>query len=160
MWRHAFAHPLLLWALVLLPGLGLPLGLACLGLGAAGPQWGRDWGEALAPGRDLVVALDCSRSMLAETPSRLERARAALLDLSRGVRRHGGHRLGLVLFAGRARLACPLTHDYDHFRITVEAIDPAVVPPDLVPAPGSPSGTRIGLGLAQAVAAHDERFRG
>src|SRR4051794_8811315 len=139
--RHAFAHPLLLWSLVLLPGLGLlalrgwrrrrqvltllgdvrslgevraggrgarllrgsclALGLACLALGAAGPQWGRDWGEAAAPGRDLVVVLDCSRSMLAEAPSRLERARAALLDLNQALRRRGGHRLGLVLFAGR-----------------------------------------------------------
>src|SRR3712207_2009265 len=125
MWSHAFAHPWLLWSLVLLPGLGLlalrgrrrrrqalallgdvrslgavraggrrarllrgsflALGLTCLGLGAAGRQWGRGWEEAAAPGRELVAVLDCSRSMLAEAPSRLERARAALLDLNRAV---------------------------------------------------------------------------
>src|SRR5688572_10615274 len=53
----------------------LGLGLALLGLAAAGPQWGHDWGQAVAPGRDLVVVLDQSRSMLAEAPSRLARAR-------------------------------------------------------------------------------------
>src|SRR5438093_641389 len=92
-----------------LRGMCLLLGLASLVLGAAGPQWGRDWEQSAAPGRDLVVVLDCSRSMFAEAPSRLERARAMLLDLGRAVEKRGGHRLALVLFAGRARLACPLT---------------------------------------------------
>src|SRR4051812_20051194 len=40
-------------------------GLTFLVLGMAGPQWGRDWTRSTAPGRDLVVLLDCSRSMLA-----------------------------------------------------------------------------------------------
>jgi Ca-activated chloride channel family protein len=138
-----------------LRGACLLLGLTCLVFGAAGPQWGRDWEQSAAPGRDLVVALDCSRSMFAEVPSRLERARAMLLDLSRAVEKRGGHRLALVLFAGRARLACPLTHDYDHFRDTVNAINTQAPDPDLEPGPGAASGTRIGLGLAEAVAAHD-----
>src|SRR5437588_791507 len=62
-------------------GLCLTLGLLAIVLGTAGPQWGRDWDQSAAPGRDLVVVLDCSRSMWAETPSRLERAKTALLDL-------------------------------------------------------------------------------
>src|SRR5438067_12099484 len=49
-------------------GLCLALGLFALVLGTAGPQWGRDWGQSAAPGRDLVVVLDCSRSLFAETP--------------------------------------------------------------------------------------------
>src|SRR5262249_39062441 len=93
-------------------------------------------------------------------PSRLERAKAALADLSRGVERRGGHRLALVVFAGRARLACPLTHDYDHFRETLDAVDTAAPDTDLEPGPGVASGTRIGRGLAQAVLAHDPRFQG
>lgn len=144
----------------LLRGLSLLLGMACLGLGAAGPQWGRDWGQAAAPGRDLVVVVDCSRSMLAETPSRLERCREALLDLCRAVQRRGGHRLALVFFAGRARLVCPLTHDYDHFRDTLARLPEAPFDPDLQPGPGDTSGTRIGRGLREALAAHDPRFPG
>jgi Ca-activated chloride channel family protein len=138
-----------------LRGLCLALGLLCAGLGAAGPQWGRDWGQSAAPGRDLVVVLDRSRSMLAETPSRLERARAGLLDLADALARRGGHRVALVTFAGRAKLVCPLTHDYDHFRESVAAIEHDALDPDLAPGPGQPSGTRIGLGLRAAINAHD-----
>src|SRR3954468_23327147 len=69
----------------LLPGACLLLGMVSLGVGMAGPQWGRDWSQSAAPGRDLVVVLDCSRSMFAEAPSRWERARAALLDLAQAL---------------------------------------------------------------------------
>src|ERR1700758_1872581 len=46
----------------------LTVGLALVAVGAAGPQRDRDWEQSAAPGRDLVVVVDCSRSMLAETP--------------------------------------------------------------------------------------------
>jgi Ca-activated chloride channel family protein len=143
-----------------LRGLCLSLGLLGLGLAAAGPQWGRDWDQSAAPGRDLVVVLDCSRSMLAETPSRLERARAALVDLSEAVEKRGGHRLALVLVAGRARLVCPLTHDYDHFRAVVADVESAALERDLEPGPAETSGTRLGQGLAVAALADDTRFQG
>ncbi|WP_295449815.1 phosphate acyltransferase, partial [uncultured Thiodictyon sp.] len=50
---------------------------------------------------DVVVALDVSRSMLAEdaAPSRLERAKAEIRDLLEAL---AGDRAGLVVFAGRA----------------------------------------------------------
>src|SRR5207249_2482840 len=69
-------------------------GFCLLIAGTAGAQWGRDWDQSAAPGRDLVAVLDLSRSMLAEKPSRLELAQKALLDLCEAVRRRGGHRLG------------------------------------------------------------------
>jgi Ca-activated chloride channel family protein len=139
-----------------LRALALLLGLSLLGVGVAGPQWGRDLEQTAAPGRDLVVVLDCSRSMFAENPSRFERARDILLDLSREVQKRGGHRLGLVIFAGRAELACPLTHDYEHFRATLRDLDPEAFPADLGPGENDKSGTRIGAGLALAVEAHDD----
>ena len=144
--------------LSVLRGAAILLGLALLAVGVAGPQWGRDKEQTAAPGRDLVVVLDCSRSMFAESPSRFERARDALRDLSGAVQKRGGHRLGLVVFAGRADLACPLTHDYDHFRRTLDDLDPAAFPPDLGPGEHGTSGTRIGAGLKLAVEALDERF--
>ncbi len=143
-----------------LRGLCAFLGTLALLVGVAGPQWGRDWKQATAPGRDLVVVLDCSRSMLAESPSRFERARAFAIELSESIQKRGGHRLGLVVFAGRARLACPLTHDYDYFRDALNALDPETFDLDLAPGPRDDSGTRIGLGLSLAVRTHDERFRG
>jgi Ca-activated chloride channel family protein len=138
----------------------LALGLSLLLTGAAGPHWGRDWDQPAAPGRDLVVVLDMSRSMLAEAPTRLARARAGLADLADTVQRHGGHRLALVVFAGRARVVCPLTHDYDHFRDALAQFDADNSPPDLAPAADTPSGTRIGRALVLAVGLHDSRFRG
>src|SRR5262245_26890882 len=75
---------------VWLMSLLLSWGLTLLVVGIAGPQWGRDWTQAATRGRDLVVVLDLSRSMLAEPTSRLERAQDALLDLCDRVQRRGG----------------------------------------------------------------------
>ncbi len=141
-------------------GIGVVLGLVLTGIGAAGPQWGRDWEQSAAPGRDLVVVLDCSRSMLAETPSRLERAREALRDLFATLEKRGGHRAALVLCAARARLACPLTHDCDHLGDTLAQLDDAADDPEIQPGPGDVSGTRLGAGLLLALTTHDPRFRG
>jgi Ca-activated chloride channel family protein len=138
-------------------------GLALFIIGIAGPQWGRDWEQSAAPGRDVVVVLDLSRSMLAEDvlPNRVERAKQALEELSYSVQQRGGHRLAVVAFAARARLVCPLTHDYDHFRAALAELDAANLPPDLRPkGPEAPSGTRIGAALDAAVEAQDPRFRG
>jgi Ca-activated chloride channel family protein len=136
-----------------LRGLLLWLGLTCLGVGMAGPRWGRDWSQSAAPGRDLVVVLDMSRSMYAEAPSRLQRAQTALLDLADALRRRGGHRVALVVFAGQPRLVCPLTHDLDHFRDRVEGLDLEAPDPTLG------AGTRIGGGLILAVETHEGRSR-
>jgi len=143
-----------------LRGLCWLLGMLALGVGSAGPQWGKEWDQAVS-GRDLVVVLDCSRSMLAENPSRLRRARLALLDLCAELQQRGGHRVALVVFAGRARLACPLTHDYDHFRETLGSekdVDRLPFDPDLAPGPLERSGTRIGAGLLEALRARDPRY--
>ena len=134
--------------------IALTLGLTCLALGIAGPRWGRDWSQSAAPGRDLVVVLDLSRSMFAEAPSRLERACTALDDLLQSLRSRGGHRLALVVFAGKPRLACPLTHDLDHVRECIYAIDRGVPDPTLG------NGTRIGAALAMAVDSFTGRSAG
>ncbi len=137
--------------------------LVALALAVAGPRWGRTQEQDFAPGRDLVAVLDLSRSMLARDvlPNRCERAKEALLDLSRAVERRGGHRLALVVFAARPRVACPLTHDYDHFRAAVAAQDAAAPHPEIRPVDAqSISGTRIGAALLLAAETQDPRFRG
>jgi Ca-activated chloride channel family protein len=139
-------------------------GLAALVLGTAGPQWGQEPGRAenTASGRDVVVVLDLSRSMLAEQPSRQERALRALDDLANTLQARGGHRVALVVFAAQARLVFPLTSDYDHFRAMVARQDADNLPPALRPQKNEPgrSGTRIGEALRVAVAAQDPRFKG
>jgi Ca-activated chloride channel family protein len=114
----------------------------------------------VAPGRDLVVVLDLSRSMLAEQPSRLNRARAALADLVKGLKERGGHRVALVVFAGRSKVLCPLTHDYDHFAETVAGLDAEHLPRDIAATDDEPSGTRIGAALREAAELLDPHFRG
>lgn len=136
------------------------LGLTLLVVGAAGPQWGRDWSQTAVIGRDVVVVLDLSRSMLAEAPNRLTRAKAALVDLSQAMQRRGGHRLALVAFAGQAKVICPLTHDYDHFREALAGLDAGQPPADLVPRDDKPSGTRLGQGLLFGMLSFDSDFRG
>lgn len=138
-------------------------GLAVLIVGMAGPRWGRDPGAELAlAGRDIVIVLDQSRSMLAEQPNRQERARRALADLADALERHAGHRLALVIFAAQPKLLFPLTGDLDHFRAVLDKLDADNLPADMRPNPdtGPTSGTRIGAALTLAVEAHDPRFAG
>jgi Ca-activated chloride channel family protein len=146
-----------------LKSLFLSFSLSLAIVAAAGPQWGFEPEPVTAVGRDVVVVVDLSRSMLAEDvlPNRLERARHAVAELANVVQKTGGHRLGLVAFAGEARVVCPLTPDYDHFREAVADLDPndpqlAAKPPEF----GTASGTRLGKALAMAVQLHDPRKRG
>ena len=96
-------------------------------LAMARPQWGFSWEEAKQQGLDIVVAIDTSRSMLAEdlAPNRLTRAKLAALDLMRLAK---NDRLGLVAFAGSAFLQSPLTLDEEAFRQSVEALDVGIIP--------------------------------
>ncbi|MGA1204422.1 MAG: InlB B-repeat-containing protein [Opitutales bacterium] len=95
--------------------------------GLARPQWGANWEKAETRGIDIMIALDTSRSMLAEdiSPNRLDRSKLAILDLLGTLR---GDRIGLIAFAGNAFLQCPLTLDYQAFRQTLSAIDTETIP--------------------------------
>ncbi|MEZ6194639.1 MAG: VWA domain-containing protein [Planctomycetota bacterium] len=86
------------------------LGLVALVLAAAQPRFGSAPAELEPGGADLVVALDVSRSMLARDvlPSRLERARREIAALATAT---PTARIGLVAFAGEARVLAPLTTD-------------------------------------------------
>jgi Ca-activated chloride channel family protein len=85
------------------------------------PQWSPRPQKVEHKGRDVVVLLDVSRSMLAEDlkPNRLERSKLAIMDLLERLR---GDRVALVAFAGTAVVKCPLTQDYGFFRLMLEDI--------------------------------------
>lgn len=103
------------------------LAAAALALALAQPRWGHRWEEVKGKGIDVLIALDVSKSMLAEDfkPNRLERAKLAVLDLVESSR---GDRIGLIAFAGQAFLQCPLTLDRDALRQTLDSIEPGVIP--------------------------------
>jgi Ca-activated chloride channel family protein len=97
------------------------------GLGALGqPRWGVDENATRQHGVDLLVCLDVSRSMLARdvTPNRLDRARAELQNLAQGL---GADRVGLILVAGEARRAAPLSADHASFLSLLELASPQSV---------------------------------
>ena len=93
----------------------------------AGPRYGYRWQEIQRKGIDIVLTLDCSRSMLANDirPSRLDRAKREVYDLLALLR---GDRIGLVAFAGTAFLQSPLTIDYDAFYLFLNALTPDFLP--------------------------------
>jgi Ca-activated chloride channel family protein len=105
----------------------LAASVGLLVIAAARPQWGFDWEEVKQKGLDIVVAIDTSRSMLANDvyPNRLERAKLAALDLKRLARMD---RVGLVAFAGTAFLQCPLSLDDEAFRQSLNALDVNIIP--------------------------------
>ncbi len=91
------------------------------------PLWGQKEQLLISQGHDIIVALDVSRSMLAEDikPSRLERAKheiSALID------RLQGNRIGVVIFAGEAFVQCPLTLDYAAAKILLSEVEVGSVP--------------------------------
>ncbi len=93
----------------------------------AGPQYGFHWQEIERKGIDIVIALDCSRSMMAADiqPTRLDRAKREIYDLLTMLQ---GDRVGLVAFSGTAFLQCPLTIDYPAFYLFLEVLTPDYLP--------------------------------
>ena len=96
-------------------------GLAASLLALARPQVGSELTEVKRRGLDVLVALDTSRSMLAEDlrPNRLEAAKREVEDLFRLLR---GNRLGLVTFAGESFTQCPLTLDASAASIFLDGV--------------------------------------
>jgi Mg-chelatase subunit ChlD len=77
-------------------------------------------------GADVVLAVDVSRSM-GTTDTAPSRMRRALRTAERIVEAGAGVRLALVLFAGEAYIALPLTQDAEALLTYLEAIDTEVI---------------------------------
>lgn len=91
------------------------------------PKWGYNWEEVEKKGIDIVIAVDTSRSMLADDvkPNRLEVAKREIEDLLNVLE---GDRVGLVVFAGSAFIYCPLTTDYGAFRLFLNDLNTNIIP--------------------------------
>lgn len=78
-------------------------------------------------GVDVMIALDVSKSMLAQDiqPSRLERARQVI---SKIIDNLTDDKIGLVIFAGRAYLQMPLTIDHEAAKMYLSTASPEDVP--------------------------------
>jgi len=109
----------------------------------AKPRYGFREETITTKGRDVILAIDVSRSMLATdtAPTRLGRAKLIsqdLLDLLRG------DRFGLIAFAGTAFLQAPLTMDKVAVLTSIQDLDTNTIPK---------GGTDIAAAIRMAIAA-------
>jgi Ca-activated chloride channel family protein len=118
-------------------------------LAIARPQFGTKMRTVKREGQDIIVALDVSLSMMAEDikPNRLEKAKHEIGSL---IDKFQGDRVGLIAFAGKAFVQCPLTLDYGAAKMFLDVIEP-----DLIPVPG----TAVGEAIQKAVVSFVEKER-
>lgn len=104
---------------------------------AARPQFGSKLKEQTSEGIEMMLVVDISNSMLAEdfAPNRLDRTRYAIDKLFASLNQD---RVGMVVFAGEAKVQLPITTDYRMARSFTKRISPSLV---------SVQGTEIGQAL-------------
>jgi len=100
----------------------LIIGFLFLFLALLQPQWNKKEEVVQQEGRDLFVAIDISRSMLAEDykPNRLEFAKKKIKKLLNTLK---SERVGLIIFSGSTSIQCPLTSDYAAFFMFLDQLD-------------------------------------
>lgn len=105
----------------------LAIGFSVLVIGWANLQMGAKTDKVQRKGVDVVVALDVSKSMLAQDikPDRLVRAKQLILRM---IDKMQNDRIALVVFAGRSYLQVPLTIDYGAMKMMLQNVNPNLVP--------------------------------
>ncbi len=114
----------------------------------AQPKWGRI-GPAPAPGHDVILLVDVSRSMGAEdaVPDRLHVAIDYATKLVEALADSPYNRAAVVAFAGRGALRCPLTENLGAVIDSLKRLEPGCV---------QPGGTDLSAGLSKALEAIGE----
>ena len=112
----------------------------------AQPRWGEEKRTITESGRNVILAVDTSKSMLADdvSPNRLMRAKLAAQDIVEALKEQ---RVGLIAFAGRAYLQAPLTTDHAAVIESLQALDTFTIPR---------GGTAISEALTEAIDAFDK----
>lgn len=107
------------------------LGFVFLAVALARPKWGEKLQIYKGKGIDVVIALDASKSMLAQDmkPNRLSRAKTEIALLLENLT---SDRVGITAFAGDCYVMCPLTTDIEAARLFLD-----IISPDVVPKPGT-----------------------
>ncbi|MEG0023789.1 MAG: VWA domain-containing protein [Akkermansia sp.] len=118
---NALVHRSSRWGKILPLVLGL-LSLVFIIPSLARPYSGQRETEEIRRGHNIIIAIDCSRSMQARdvTPSRLDRAKTAAYDLLDDLPED---KFGLIIFSGEAHLLMPLTHDHNSLKESIEQLE-------------------------------------
>ena len=109
----------------LLGPIAATLSAACIIIALAQPQWKETHKEPIASGIDIMIACDLSGSM-AQQDMRLggrvvDRLTSAKFVINEFINNRPNDRMGLVAFAGKAKLCSPLTMDHDILRHRLDA---------------------------------------
>lgn len=102
------------------------LGFVGLLIALLQPEWDKKKQEVAQEGRDILIAIDISRSMLCtdEKPNRLEFAKQKIKKILYNLK---CERVGLIVFAGDAVVQCPLTVDYAAFFMFLDSLDVSTI---------------------------------
>lgn len=97
------------------------LALAFVILALVRPQWDFETQNFESQGLDIIICLDISKSMDATdmVPSRLLRAK---LQTKSFIDKLRGDRVGIIAYAGKATLECPLTDDYESVALVLSSL--------------------------------------
>jgi Ca-activated chloride channel family protein len=121
------------------------LALTMFVVALAQPRFTKSESTVRASGVDIVVAMDLSGSMASEDfelkGQRVNRLIMAKEVLKKFVEKRPNDRIGLVAFAGKAYIACPLTLDHDFLDQNIDRLQLHTIE----------DGTAIGSGLSAAV---------
>jgi Ca-activated chloride channel family protein len=104
----------------------LTLAAGFMVLALARPQTGSKLRTVESQGREIVLVVDVSNSMLAEdvSPSRMDRTRYAITRL---VERMNNDRIGIVAFADEAEVLLPITGDYKMAESITKRLSPDLI---------------------------------
>ncbi|WP_193213089.1 VWA domain-containing protein [Luteolibacter marinus] len=105
----------------------LMISVALLAVGLARPQTTRGTETETSRGRNVMLALDLSRSMMVEDlkPDRLTQAKTLCYELIEAL---PNDRIGVIGFAGEAYPIAPLTIDHAAVRETISQLDMNFIP--------------------------------
>ncbi|MBI2789453.1 MAG: VWA domain-containing protein [Elusimicrobia bacterium] len=92
-----------------------------IGLAAGDPRGGMVDERVNFGGKDIVVTVDGSHSMVYAEDGRMARTQKELNDFI--TRLQGTDRVGLVVFAGKSRTASPISIDYGNFEFKINRLD-------------------------------------
>jgi len=98
------------------------MSIVCILIAFLQPQWGKQEQSVMQEGRDIIIALDISRSMLAQDvkPNRLQFAKEKIKKLLYNL---SCERVSLIVFSGSTIVQCPLTTDYSAFFMFLDQLD-------------------------------------
>jgi Ca-activated chloride channel homolog len=100
--------------------------ISSLILALARPQFGSKLLNVKRQGIEMIIALDVSRSMMAEDikPNRLERAKQSITSL---INKMQDDKIGMIVFAGDAYTQLPITSDYISAKVFLSNINTEIV---------------------------------